>query len=226
MGNNQIERKVLGIIGAGGLAREVLELAKQVNKAKDKWEKYVFIDRKPSDIEINGSPVYTYELAKADFGDQLEIVLGIGEPSKRERLFKEIKNDGIPTPSLIHPEVYIPTTTTIGLGVVIQQGCFISCNVIIDDNVFIQPQCNIGHDDVLEEGCVLAGFSNVGGLVHIGKYSYIGLSSAIKQTVSIGYYSVVGMGSMVHKDIPDEMIAMGNPARIVAKNEEKRIFGR
>lgn len=217
--------KVLGIYGASGLGREVLELAKIINLKEKRWDEFVFIDDGDVASVISECYVYKYEEAKERFIPHLEIAIGIGEPATREKLFAKVKNDRIPTPTMIHPEVYIPKTTTIGQGVVIQYGCFISCDVTIKDYVFIQPQCNIGHDDILEEGCMLAGFTNVGGIVHIGRYSYIGLSSAIKQTVNIGDYSIIGMGSMVHKDIAAEMIAMGNPARAIAKNDNKKVFG-
>ncbi len=217
--------KVLGIYGASGLGREVLELACIINQREHKWDKFIFIDDGDVPPVVNKTDVLKYDTARQGYGSSLEIVLGIGEPATREKLFSKIAKDDIAIPTLIHPDVYIPETTTIGKGVVIQYGCFISCNVMIADYVFIQPQCNIGHDDILNEGCMLAGFTNVGGIVHIGRYSYIGLSTAIKQTVNIGDHVIVGMGSMVHKDIPDETIAMGNPARVMANNENKRVFG-
>lgn len=215
---------ILGIYGASGLGREVLELATIINNREKKWEEFIFIDDGEIPEIISSKKVFRYESAKEKYGSSLEIVMGIGEPATREKLFNKIKNDNIYTPTLIHPDVYIPYTTTVGQGVVIQYGCFISCNAIIRDYVFIQPHCNIGHDDVLEEGCMIAGFSNIGGLVHIGRNTYLGLSTAIKQTVKIGDYSIVGMGSIVLKDIPDEIVAMGNPARPIAKNEDRRVF--
>ena len=215
---------VLGIYGASGLGREVLELAEIVNRKKRRWEEFVFIDDAEINEPVNDCIVYKYDQAKEKYSNYLEIAMGIGEPAIRKSLFKRIADDGISTPTLIHPDVYIPKTTTIGQGVVIQYGCFISCNVKVEDYVFIQPQCNIGHDDVLKEGCMLAGFSNIGGIVTIGEYAYLGLSSAIKQTVKIGAFSIVGMGAIVQKDVSDEMIAMGNPARVIAKNEQRKVF--
>ena len=220
-----IENRVLGIMGAGGLAREVYELALIVNRKSRRWNKFVFIDKNNTNEVINGCCVLSYDSAKSEYGNSLEVVMGIGEPAIREKLYHDVISDGIPTPTLIHPDVYIPKSTSIGTGVTIQYGCFVSCNVIIGNYVFLQPQCNIGHDDVIEEGCMIAGFSNLGGIVHIGRYSYLGLSSVIKQAVSIGNYSIVGMGSVVYKDIPDEVIAIGNPARIIANNTEKKVFG-
>lgn len=217
--------KVLAIYGASGLGREILELSHIINNKSKKWDNFIFIDDGDVPSVINNCRVYKYDEAKKQFGNALEIAMGIGEPTTREILFDKIQKDDIPTPTLIHPDIYIPDSTQIGTGIVIQYGCFISCNTIIKDYVFIQPQCNIGHDDILEEGCMLAGFSNLGGIVSIGRYSYVGLSSAIRQTVTIGDYTIIGMGSVVQKDIPSEMIAMGNPARVMAKNESKRVFG-
>lgn len=36
---------------------------------------------------------------------------------------------------------------------------------------------------------------------------------------------VLELASIINKDIPNEMIAIGNPARLMAKNEARRVFG-
>ena len=214
---------VLGIYGASGLGRELLELANLINCNKSRWQSIVFIDDGDVPSEISHVPVFKYEAAKGSFGNELEIVIAVGEPSIRKALFAKVKRDKIHVPTLIHPDVYIPKSTTIGDGVTIQYGCFISCNVRIGNYVFIQPQCNIGHDCVLDEGCIIAGFGNIGGIVHIGQWSYLGLSVAVMQQIQIGNNSVVGMGSVVVRDVQDNVIAMGNPARAMKINEG-RVF--
>lgn len=215
---------ILGICGAGGLGREILELAKIINNTEKRWTDFIFIEIGDFPDVINGISVCTYEDAKKRYGTALEIVIALGEPAKREKLFREVKEDGVALPTLIHPDVYIPESTFIGIGVVIQQGCFISCNVKIGDYVLIQSQTNVSHDVLLDEGCILSGMANLGGNVNLGKYSYVGLSVCVKQGVSIGNYSIVGMGSVVCKDIEDEIIVVGNPAHPIRKNEEKRVF--
>lgn len=216
--------KVLAIYGASGLGREVLELACIINKEKRRWDTLIFVDDGDVPSMVSGHKVYKYDAAKEMYGDSLEFVVSIGEPLTRKKIFAKIGNDAFSTPTLVHPDVYIPDSTKIGNGVVIQFGNFISCDVTIEDYVFIQPQCNIGHDAILEGGCMIAGFGNIAGGVHIGRYSYIGMSAAVKELIKIGNYSIVGMGSIVYKDIPDEVIAMGNPARPIAKNEDKKVF--
>ncbi len=215
---------ILGIYGAGGLGREVLELATIINSQTNKWDDIIFVVDGDAPESVNGAKVYSFENALSTFKNNIEMVMGIGEPAVREKLFKKIEDNNINSPVLIHPSVYIPNTTTIDKGTIIQYGCFISCNVKIGKNVFLQPQVNIGHDDNIKEGAILSGFANLAGHVTIGKYSYVGLSTAIKENISVGDYSIVGMYSAVYKDIPDEMIAMGNPARPLKKNEDRNVF--
>ncbi len=219
-----MSEKILGIWGAGGLGREVLELAKIINGKSKRWDGFIFIVDGVTDAQVNGVQVFEYEDAKKKFSS-LEVAMGIGEPAVREEKFRLLKNDGITTPSLIHPEVYVPETTVVGQGAVIQYGCFISCNVSVGDYVYIQPHCNIGHDDKLAEGCIISGLCNVAGAVSIGRYTYLGLSAVVKEGVNIGNNTVVGMGSVVYKDIPDEMVALGNPARPMARNTDRKVFG-
>ncbi len=220
----------LGIFGAGGLGREVLELAKIINESEKRWERFIFVVDEVTSTEVNGVSVFSYADIKEKYANKsneaysFEMTIGIGEPAVREAKLNQLQSDGIKLATLIHPSVHIPETTTIGHGTVIQQGCFVSCNVRIGDNVYLQPQCIIGHDDVLEDGCMIAGCGNLGGNVHLGKNAYVGMSAAIKEGLKVGAYAIVGMGAVVHKDVPVEITVVGNPAREVAKNTERRVF--
>lgn len=217
-------KKILGIYGAGGLGREVYELAKIINGRERMWDGFVFIVDTVTDAEVNGLKVLEYEEARRKYGAALDVTVGIGEPVVRKMKFEQLKKDDINTPTLIHPDTHIPDTTTVGKGVTIQDGCFISCNVTIEDHVFIQPRSNIGHDDILSEGCMISSFGNLAGNVKIGRFTYLGLGAAVKENVSIGDNSIIGMGSVVLKDIPNEMVALGNPARPAVRNTDGKVF--
>lgn len=214
---------VLGIYGAGGLGREVLDLARIINGRVKIWEDFIFIDGEPGN-DVNGVKVYSYNEAIEQFRGKLEVSMGIGEPAVREKLFTKLEKDGIEVATLIHPDVYVPDTTVIGKGVTIQMGNFISCNVKIEDYVYIQPHANISHNDVLKKGCMVSGFCNLAGGVTVGEFTYLGISSCYKEGISIGDYTIVSMGSVVHKDVPAEVIVMGNPARPIMKNEDRHVF--
>jgi acetyltransferase-like isoleucine patch superfamily enzyme len=50
------------------------------------------------------------------------------------------------------------------------------------------------------------------------------MGALIKEKLRIGRASIIGMGSVVHSDVPEEVIALGNPARVVRRNEDKKVF--
>ena len=217
--------KVFAIYGASGLGREVLELARIIDKRENgRWGGFAFIDDGDVPDTVSGVKTYKYDEAKDLFGAALEVIVAIGEPAIRRKLYDKLKADGIGSPTLIHPDIYIPESTTVGKGVVILMGCYVSCDITIEDHVFLQPHVNIGHDDHLMEGCMIAGSGNIAGLVTIGKYAYIGMSAAVKECVTIGDDSVVGMGSIVYKDVPEGVMALGNPARPIGSTGDKRVF--
>ncbi len=51
--------------------------------------------------------------------------------------------------------------------------------------------------------------------VHIGKCAWIGANTVIVPGVTIGENSVIGAGSVVTKDIPANVVAVGNPCRVL-----------
>lgn len=218
-----MEKKVLGIWGAGGLGREVLELANTINKIDKRWDSIIFIVDSVGDHIVNGVEVYEYNEAKNKIAN-LEVIIGIGEPIIRKNKYELLKADDIDMPNLIHPDVHIPESVKLGKGIVIQSGCIVSVNVSIEDNVFLQPRCAIGHDCRLHEGCIISTFDCVAGAVSIGKYSYLGIGALVKECISIGNHSIISMGAVVFNDIPDAVIVVGNPARVMKKNEELKVF--
>lgn len=96
--------------------------------------------------------------------------------------------------------------------------------VTFGDNVFIAPHVSIytaGHpiDAVIRNTEV-----EYAKPVTIGSDVWIGGNVVINPGVTIGNNVVIGSGSVVTKDIPDDVIAAGNPCKIIRKiTEEDRI---
>lgn len=57
--------------------------------------------------------------------------------------------------------------------------------------------------------------------VYIGKNTWIGAGVIIVPGVHIGSNTVIGAGSIVTKDIPDNVVAVGNPCRVLRNVSEK-----
>ena len=82
----------------------------------------------------------------------------------------------------------------------------------------------IGHDVVVGENTVISSMVNLGGHTTIGSNSYIGMGSSIRERLKICDNCIVSMGSTVFRDVKKDMIVMGNPARIIRRNEDQKVF--
>lgn len=105
--------------------------------------------------------------------------------------------------------------TRIGKNVFINFDCvFLDLGgIIIEDNVLIAPKVSLlseGHPIEPENRHAL-----VPKAIHIKKNSWIGAGATILQGVTIGENSVVTAGSVVSKDVPDNVIVGGAPAKII-----------
>ena len=211
---------VLGVYGAGGLGREVFILASQINKVSSSWEKIVFIDDITQATTLYNNPIYSFNRFKDIFDiGNTEVIIALGEPIYREMLAKKVSEYGFKLATLIHPSVYIPEDTTIEEGCIIHANVSISSNIILNKNVLLQPMTVIGHDSIIEENTVISALASVAGNCKIGKTVFIAVSVPIKEKISIGNNTIVGMGAVVLNNIEDNVVAVGNPARALRKND-------
>ena len=72
---------------------------------------------------------------------------------------------------------------------------------------------------VIEDYCHIAPGVNISGCTTIGEETWIGVGSSVIQCLNIGKNCMVGAGSVVVKDIPDNVLAYGNPCRIIRNND-------
>ena len=75
--------------------------------------------------------------------------------------------------------------------------------------------CTIGHDAIINDYSTILPSVNVSGAVTIGECVSVGTGSAIIQGLSIGDNTVIGAGSVVVKDIPENTVAVGVPAKVI-----------
>ena len=108
--------------------------------------------------------------------------------------------------------VYIEAGVTIGNDCKIRPFVFIPTGVTIEDDVFIAPNVTFTNDKhprshgdwkLLE--------------TRVKSHASIGAGSTITPGVTIGENALIGAGSVVTRDVPDNAIAVGMPARIVGR---------
>lgn len=92
--------------------------------------------------------------------------------------------------------------------------CFL---IEIGNNVELAPNVILlTHDNSLKRFC---GIAKLGKII-IGNNVFIGANSVILPNVTIGSNVIIGAGSVVSKDVPDNTVYAGNPARFVRSIEE------
>lgn len=213
---------ILGIYGAGGMGRETLDLARQVNRKSRRWDEFVFIDDAPGPM-LQGIERWFFPAALDRLGS-MDIVISVGEPDARRMLFDKTVAAGFSLATLIHPDIFVPESTLVGVGSQIFPGVFVSCDVRIGDNVLLQANCSLAHDSAVGAHSVLSSFAALGGGSVVGSGVYVGLHCAVREKARIGDDSIVGMGAAVVGDIPGDVVAYGNPARVVRRNDGRGVF--
>lgn len=142
-------------------------------------------------------------------------VVAFGDCAARVKAAKRLEELHFMLLKTIHPAAVVSEGSDIGPGTVIAAGAIIGPGCRIGANVIINHGATVDHDCIVEDGANICPGVNLGGRVRIGRCAWVGIGSVVIEKVSIGAGAFIGAGTVVIKNIPENVMAVGCPARIV-----------
>ncbi len=213
--------RVVGL-GAGGHAKVVVEMLKLMGA----HELVGLLDSNSAlwGTEVLGVPVlgddgllpgiYSQGASHAFIG-----VGGVGDTGPRKRLYEMANRTGFQMVDVIHPSAVVSASAAWGQGLTAMAGAVINAGAQLGDNVIVNTGAIVEHDCVIGDHVHVATGARLASTVQVGDWAHIGLGASVRQCVHIGRSSIVGAGAVVVEDVPDNVVVVGVPARILKRVE-------
>ncbi len=148
--------------------------------------------------------------------ESVELVNGVGSvanPMQRRAVYEKFVAHGFRFRTVVHPAAVVAPDAILSdgaqamAGVVVQPGCRIGTDAIINTGARIDHDCVVGEHAHVAPGAILCGN------VEIGDGTHVGAGATVIQGCRVGAGVLVAAGGVVVRDIPDGTKVAGAPAR-------------
>lgn len=188
------------LYGASGHAKVIIDILKASGVKVD-----ALFDDDLSVSELMGIQV------KHEWNQESPLIISIGNNLSRKQIAEKLCCEyGV----AIHPSSIISPYATVGEGSVIMQGTIIQSSARVGKHCIVNTGASIDHECVVEDYAHVSPNATLCGNVYVAEGAWIGAAAVVAPGVKIGKWSVVGAGSVVVSDVPDGVVAYGNPCRV------------
>lgn len=211
------------VFGAGGLAREVAwtltlpgsRLVWPDGRVDTSIDFLGHLDDRAEShgTVVNGHPV----LGGADWLAEHAghaVIVAVGKPSIRKQIVERVKDYRPTFPAVLAPGVIVAESSTVGLGVMALPGAVVTTNSVLGNFVLLNPHASVSHDCTVGDYCSLGPGVSLAGTVTVGEGCDIGTNASAIPGVTIGKNSIIGAGACVVHNLPENVTAVGVPARV------------
>jgi len=145
-----------------------------------------------------------------------KLILAIGDNQARKKLWGKLKELGYELArAAIHPSAQIAEDVVLGAGTVIMANVAINSGARIGENAIVNTGATVDHDCVIGDYVHISPGAHLGGNVTVGELTHIGIGVSVIQGTRIGKGIIIGAGAAVIYNIPDNVTAVGVPAKVI-----------
>jgi len=204
--------RAIVLLGGGGHAAVVADAA----RAQD-WNVIGFFDDDPAaavpGLTHLGSIDRAVERLQSDL-HEAGVHASIGDADVRRAWYEHL-NDPLREAAVIHPTAERSSSATIGSGVFIAVRSIVNARALIGRGAIINSGAIVEHDCRVGPFAHIAPGATLGGDARVGRSSLIGIGATVLPGVEIGERAIVGAGAVVTRDVPDNVVVIGLPARVL-----------
>lgn len=180
-------------------------------------------DNDPAATPIPGIPLYigadgfAQWVAETSEVRNVRALVAIGGNHGRDRIriLARMSDAGLKIEPLIDPRASIDATAKIGRGTQILPGAVVSAEAVLGEGCILNHKASVDHECQIGSGVHLAPGVTLCGLVSVGDAAMVATGATVLPRIKIGQGATVGGGAVVIKDVPDNAVVVGNPARII-----------
>jgi sugar O-acyltransferase (sialic acid O-acetyltransferase NeuD family) len=167
-------------------------------------------------------------LQHATAGSRAELkaacLVAIGGARGRDRLDIQafLAASGLQPAIAVHPRAFVASDAVLGAGCQVLANATVAAQVHLGETVIVNTAASVDHESQIARGAHIGPGAVLAGCVSVGEFTLIGTGAVVLPRIRIGRNVVIGAGAVVTRDVPDDMLSYGNPARIVRRNENNR----
>lgn len=203
------------VLGAGGHAKVTISTLKAAG-----WNVTAAYDDAPSRIgtSVYGVPVVGPIAQAESLVPGTCAVIAIGSPQVRRQLAERFGFEWIP---VIHPHAYVDPTVQLEEGALVFAGAVVQPETVLGRHAIVNTSASIDHDGRIGQFVNISPGVHLSGNVTVGAEGMIGIGASVLQGLTIGAGTVVGGGAAVIRDLPERVVAVGCPARVIRSLDAK-----
>lgn len=203
------------VVGASGYGREVLQYVKDIARENpDIRPKGLLDDDLNLRASLGGEDVIgdtrTYPIQEQD-----RFVISVGSPTVRCILAERLTDRGARFITLVHPTAYVSPTARIGTGCIVSPFASVGAHALLEDHILLVMYASVAHDCSIGSYCSLSPHSAVAGGSVIGPKVFFGAYGLVTPMRRVGQESKIAAGAVLYRDMPEQSLAAGNPAKVL-----------